>query len=167
MTTESTGHNPPITTVSKPADGSGAVDMTVTSADGKSQQFQKVPDGNGKTSTFAVNPDGSRGGKVSESYQQNGGTTTDKYGANGVIDRQWQRQDGFREFERYEPGADGQPHLVGTSNSAGVQSTLGNDGTITTKCPDGTTAHTGMAADGRIITKFQDFQGGHGAVVEG
>ncbi|MCM6772762.1 T-complex 10 C-terminal domain-containing protein [Nocardia sp. CDC159] len=157
ITTETTGHNPPVTTVTKPRpDGSGIVDMTVTSADGKQQQLQKVPEGNGKTSTYAANADGSRGAKVSESYPQNGGTVTDKYGANGVIDRQWQRPDGFRAFEQYVPGPDGKLHLAGTANSAGMQSQMQPDGTVKTTYPDGKAASTAQLADGRIVTKFPD-----------
>ncbi|KZM75252.1 hypothetical protein AWN90_17735 [Nocardia terpenica] len=157
ITTETTGHNPPVTTVTKPRpDGSGIVDMTITGPDGKQQQLQKIPDGNGKTSTYAMNVDGSRGAKVSESYPQNGGTVTDKYGPNGVIDRQWQRSDGFRAFEQYAQGADGQSHLVGTANSAGLQSQMQQDGTVKTTYPDGRTAQTAQLADGRIVTKFQD-----------
>lgn len=153
--TESTGNNPPVTTVTKPA-ANGVIDMTVTSADGKSQHFQQVPEGNGKTTTYAINPDGSRGTRVSDTYPQNGGTTTDKYGPNGVIDRQWQRPDGYRTFEQYVPGKDGQPQLAGVANSAGVHATMNPDGTVTTTFPDGHTAHTQQSVDGRIVTKFQD-----------
>jgi len=155
VTTESTGNNPPITTVTKPA-ADGVLDMTVTSADGKSQHLQQVPDGGGKTTTYAINPDGSRGTKISDAYPQNGGTTTDKYGPNGVIDRQWQRPDGFRAFEQYVQGPDGQSHLVGTANSGGMQSQTQPDGTVKTTYPDGRTAETAQLQDGRIVTKFQD-----------
>jgi uncharacterized protein YukE len=155
VTTESTGNHPPITTVTKPA-ANGILDMTVTTADGKSQHLQQVPNGGGRTTTYAINPDGSRGTKISDTYPQNGGTTTDKYGPNGVIDRQWQRPDGYRAFEQYVPGKDGQPQLVGVSNSAGVQATMNPDGTVTTHYPDGQTAHTQQGVDGRIVTKFED-----------
>ncbi|KZM68413.1 hypothetical protein [Nocardia terpenica] len=157
ITTETTGHNPPVTTMTKPRpDGSGIVDMTITGPDGKQQQFQKVPEANGRTSTYAANADGSRGAKVAESYPQNGGTVTDRYGPNGAVDRQWQRPDGFRAFEQYVQGPDGQPKLVGTANSAGMQSQLQQDGTVKTTYPDGKTAHTQQLPDGRIVTKFQD-----------
>ncbi|MEG8183341.1 hypothetical protein GZH49_33290 [Nocardia terpenica] len=157
ITTETTGNNPPVTTLTKlRPDGSGIVDVTISGADGKQQQFQKVPDGNGRTSTYAANADGSRGAKVAESYPQNGGTVTDKFGPNGVIDRQWQRQDGFRAFEQYVPGPDGKSHLVGTANSAGVHSEMQPDGTVKTAYPDGKTALTKLYPDNRIVTTFQD-----------
>ncbi|MCC3311549.1 hypothetical protein [Nocardia africana] len=155
ITTESTDHKPPITTVTTKPDSAGVVGMTVTAADGKSQQFQTVPEGNGKTSTYTLNADGSRGAKVSESYPQNGGITTDKFGPNGAIDRQWQRPDGFRAFEEYTQGADGKPHLVGTANSAGVQSALKPDGQIVTTYPDGRTATTKLDS-GQLVTTFPD-----------
>ncbi|MBF6446592.1 RHS repeat protein [Nocardia elegans] len=154
--TETTGNQPPVTTVTTKPDGAGITSVTVTAADGKSQQFQKVPEGNGKTSTYAVNADGSRGTKVSESYPQNGGTTTDRFGPGGVIERQWQRPDGFRAFEQYVPGPDGQPKLAGTANSAGMRSVMNPDGTITTTDAQGKTAQTAQLADGRIVTKFPD-----------
>ncbi|WP_280336932.1 hypothetical protein [Nocardia wallacei] len=157
LTTETTANRPPVTTVATPRhDGSGIVDMTVTAADGKRQQFQKIPKGGGKTTTFAVNLDGSPGTKVSESYPQNGGIVTDKYSPNGVIERQWQRPDGFRAFEQYVPGPDGQPHLAGTANSAGMRSVMNPDGTITTTDSNGRSAQTAQLADGRIVTKFPD-----------
>ncbi|WP_405160027.1 hypothetical protein OG203_26730 [Nocardia sp. NBC_01499] len=157
VTTSTTGDGPPTTTVTKTRpDGSGIIDTTVTGPDGRQQQFQKVPEGNGRMATYAANADGSRGAKISDSYPQNGGTTTDMYGQNGVIDRQWQRPDGFRSFEQYVPGPDGQPHLAGTSNSAGMRSVMTQDGTISTTYPDGRTAQTAQLADGRVVTKFQD-----------
>ncbi len=134
----------------------GVVDMTIIGADGKAQHVQQVSDGNGRTGTYAINPDGSRGMKISDTYPQNGGTTTDRYGPNGVIDRQWQRPDGYRAFEQYVPGKDGQPHLAGVANSAGVHAVMNPDGTVTTTYPDGQTAHTQQGSDGRIVTKFQD-----------
>lgn len=157
VTTATTGDGPPTTTVTKTRpDGSGIIDTTVTEADGRQQQYQKVPEGNGRTATYAVNADGSRGAKIADTYSQNGGTTTDMYGQNGVIDRQWQRPDGFRSFEQYVPGHDGQPHLAGTSNSAGMRSVMTPDGTINTTYPDGRTAQTAQFADGRVVTRFQD-----------
>ncbi|BCK52399.1 hypothetical protein [Nocardia wallacei] len=157
ITTETTGNKPPVTTVtSTRTDGSGIVDMTVTGPDGKPQKFEKVAETGGKATTFAVNPDGSRGNKVSESYPQNGGIVTDRYGADGVIDRQWERPDGFRAFEQYVPGPDGNPTLVGTGNSAGMNSVLNQDGTITTTDSDGQTAITRQHPDGRIVTQFPD-----------
>ncbi|MEU6562931.1 WXG100 family type VII secretion target [Nocardia nova] len=155
ITTESTGDKPPTTTVTTKPDSAGVTGVTVTGPDGKSQQFQKVPEGNGRTSTYAVNADGSRGTKLSETYPQNGGTTTDRFGPDGKIDRQWQRPDGFRAFEEYAPGPDGKPQLVGTSNSAGVQSELKADGQIVTHYPDGKTATTKLD-DGQLVTTFPD-----------
>ncbi|MBF6174922.1 hypothetical protein [Nocardia blacklockiae] len=156
LTTETTGTRPPVTTVATSrSDGSGIVDLTVTTADGTGRQLRKFPENGGITSTFAVGADGSQI-RVSSSYPLNGGTVTDRYGANGVIDRQWERPDGFRAFEQYVPAPDGKPMLVGTANSAGMQSVQNPDGTITTFFPDGRTAHTEQFADGRIITKFPD-----------
>ncbi|MBF6069305.1 hypothetical protein REK76_24210 [Nocardia farcinica] len=156
-TTASTNGGPSTTTVSTPrADGSGIIDTTVNGPDGKQRRLQTVQNGGGKSTTYAVNDDGSPGAKISDSYPQNGGVTTDMYGENGAVERQWQRQDGFRAFEQYVQGSDGQPHLVGTSNSAGMQSALNQNGTITTTYPDGRTAETVQLTDGRIVTKFQD-----------
>ncbi|MBO0852408.1 MAG: hypothetical protein J2P18_01410 [Nocardia sp.] len=154
--TESTGNQPPVTTVTSKPDATGVASVSVTSADGKTVRMQNVSESNGRTSTFALNPDGSRGAKVSESYPQNGGTTTDKFGPNGVVDRQWRRPDGFRAFEQYVRGPDGQPRLVGTANSAGMHSALNSDGTITTTDSQGKSAQTAQLADGRIVTKFPD-----------
>ncbi|WP_330182105.1 hypothetical protein OHB26_38245 [Nocardia sp. NBC_01503] len=157
ITTSTTNGGPSTTTVSTPrTDGSGITDVKVTGPDGKTQRLQTTSTGEGRSITQAVNEDGSLGRVVSETYPQNGGVVTDLYGENGVIDRQWQRPDGFRAFEQYVQGADGQPQLVGTSNSAGMQSVLNTDGSISTTYPDGQTAHTAQLADGRVVTRFQD-----------
>lgn len=157
-TTASTNGGPTTTTITTPrADGSGIVDTTVTGPDGKQQRLQTVPHGGGRSTTYAVNDDGSRGAKISESYPApNGGSITEVAGPNGELEREWKRQDGYREYERYLPGADGQPQLVGTSNSAGVQSVLNTDGSIDTKFSDGRWAKTITLQDGTTVTKFSD-----------
>ncbi|WP_048832898.1 hypothetical protein [Nocardia cyriacigeorgica] len=157
-TTTSVNGAPPTTTVTTTRpDGSGIVDSTITGPDGKTQRVQTVPKGQGKSTTYAVNPDGSLGAQLSESYPApNGGVITDAPGPNGELDRQWVRPDGFRAFEQYVVGPDGQQHLAGTSNSAGMNSVMNPDGTIKTTFADGRTAQTGQLADGRIVTQFED-----------
>ncbi|WP_067535601.1 WXG100 family type VII secretion target [Nocardia crassostreae] len=122
ISTATINGGPATTTVSIPRnDGSGVTDVKVTGPDGKTLRLQTISTGAGRSVTRAVKDDGSLGAVVSETYPQNDGVVTDVYGENGVIDRQWERPDGFRSFEQYVPGPDGQPTLVGTSNSAGMQ----------------------------------------------
>lgn len=157
ITTSTTNGGPSTTTVSTPrTDGSGITDVKVTGPDGKTQLLQTTSAGDGRSVTRAVNDDGSLGPVLSETYPQNGGVVTDVYGENGVVDRQWERSDGFRAFEQYVPGPDGQLQLVGTSNSDGMQSVQNADGKITTTYPDGRTAETAQLTDGRVVTKFED-----------
>lgn len=158
ITTSSTDGKNPTTTVTAPrTDGSGIIDTTVTGADGKQQRLQTIPQGNGRSVTRAVNDDGSLGAKLSESYPApNGGQFTEVAGPNGGFDREWKRPDGYSEIERYIPGPDGQPKLVGSSTSAGIQSTLNQDGSIDTKYSDGRHAKTITLEDGTVMTKFPD-----------
>ncbi|MFJ4651572.1 hypothetical protein ACIP5Y_09905 [Nocardia sp. NPDC088792] len=157
-TTSSTNSGPATTTVMTPrGDGSGIVDVAVTGPDGKTQRLRTVPQADGHNATFAVNGDGTLGAKMSESYRAaDGGVITDVVGKNGVLDRSWQRPDGFVANERYLVGPDGQRQLVGTSNSARMHSVLQADGTIKTTYPDGRTAQTAQLPDGRVVTKFED-----------
>ncbi|WP_280336749.1 hypothetical protein [Nocardia wallacei] len=157
LTTSSTDGKPPTTTVTTPrADGSGIVDMTVTGADGKVQRKQIVPTGEGRSTTFSVNDDGTLGRKLSESSPApDGGVITNHFGEDGATDREWQRPDGFRSFERLVPGPDGQ-QLAGTSNSAGMHAERLEGGDIQTTFPDGRTAKTVTLPDGQILTRFPD-----------
>lgn len=157
-TTTSVNGGPATTTVATTRpDGSGIVDTTITGPDGKAQRVQKVPTGDGRSTTYAVNADGSLGEQLSQTYPApNGGVITEVTGPNGELERQWQRPDGFRAFEQYVVGPDGQQQLAGTANSAGMTSVMGQDGTITTTFGDGRTAETGLLADGRVVTHFED-----------
>ncbi len=156
-TTSSTNGGPATTTTTQlRPDGSGVIDTTVTGPDGKAQRLQTVPK-DGRSTTYVVNDDGSLGAAVSESYPApNGGLITDAYAPDGGFQREWQRPDGYREVENYIAGPDGQPVLVGTGTSAGVQSTLNTDGSIDTTYPNGQSAKTVTLEDGTVLTKFSD-----------
>lgn len=157
ITTTSTDGKPPTTTISTPrADGSGIVDVTATGPDGKTQRKQVVPLRDGRSTTYAVNDDGSQGRKLADSFPApDGGVITNHFGEDGATDREWERPDGFRSFERFVSGPNG-PELVGISNSAGLHAERLENGDIQTTFPDGRIAKTVSLPDGQILTRFPD-----------